>query len=504
MKKYLLFILLITLFLPVFGQEVNGELLQEEHYKILKVWGNHNERGFAQGFLLGENIKTLAEDYFLGYVFQNNAYYYNYTRDYFEQNFVIDTNYISEAQGIVQGMITAGINIYSTTLQRDLDHIDLLLSSSITDISALGMLNPQLRLGCSSISSWDESTEDDPDLNGNIIITRNMDWTAHQALLENHLLLVHFPSEDNEIPWLSFTFPGFMGALSGINNQHLSAFKNVGNVNTHPNQGPYHPILLTVRSGIESIDYNNDGETNNDDILAAIEDKERLASSLIHCVSDENAQIVECNNQNGVMVRNLDDNDEAPQINGKNLVVTNHFRKLYSPVYCYRYEGFADSLVDNSFMTINRSWKIASAAGGIAGNIHKIQYIPSLESIKWAVAEIGSPAYLCDSYQFSLTDLFLYTQSDQHNLNVSHNIRAFPNPVKDVLNIKYYSKANSQTTLEIFNVKGQKIKELRITNYELGINNIAWNVSAETTNGMYFYKLTSGKNSYAGKFLLVK
>ncbi|MCK4980790.1 MAG: hypothetical protein KAS62_10365, partial [Candidatus Delongbacteria bacterium] len=318
------------------AQIVNGDTLSVEGKKILKVWGSHYERGYATGYLFGDKIKDISEDYFISALFGGNSYFYESTRTYFINNFQIEEKYTSETQGIIDGMIEADIILFSDILGRDIDVNDILLSNAVVDIAAI--VDFDYDFGCSSLSSWGGNTILDQELEGDLVITRNMDWTPHPTLLENHLLVVHFPSEADEVNWLSFTFPGFIGGLSSINENGLCAFMNMGNHNEHPNTYMFHPILLSIRNGIEVYDYDGNYDIDPEDVQAAIEENYQLSGSIIHTANNESGLVIECNNQNGVVVRDDNDNTVIPT---EHLVATNHFRELYPPIGCYRYDNIA-------------------------------------------------------------------------------------------------------------------------------------------------------------------
>ncbi|MCK4694501.1 MAG: hypothetical protein KAT74_02000, partial [Candidatus Cloacimonetes bacterium] len=212
MKKLIIIVFILSISAFSFSQTVNGDTLTVDGKKILKVWGTHYERGYAYGYLLGEQIRQVAVEYFIESILMNSVILYNYSRNYFLSNFVVEDKYITEAEGMINGMIDSGVDLYCEGLDIELDEIDLLLANSIVDLSALVLLNIDIEneFGCSSLSSWGESTQDDPQLNGDLVITRNMDWEPHPTLLANHLLVVQFPDEENEVKWLSFTFAGMI------------------------------------------------------------------------------------------------------------------------------------------------------------------------------------------------------------------------------------------------------------------------------------------------------
>ena len=90
----------------------------------------------------------------------------------------------------------------------------------------------------------------------------------------------------------------------------------------------------------------------------------------------------------------------------------------------------------------------------------------------------------------------------------------FPNPFLNSTTISFQisneqNQQNEQKTLSIYNIKGQKVKQLRIKNYKLGINKITWNGNDNSgksvSAGIYLYRLetTSGKSALK-KCLLLK
>jgi len=505
MKKIILFLFLF-LNTIIYAQNVNGDTLSVEGKKILKVWGTHYERGYAAGYLFGDKIKEISENYFIGIFFGGNAYIYENTRIYFLDNFQIEEKYISETEGMIDGMIEADVVLFSDILGRDIDAHDILLSNAIVDLSALGELNTDFEFGCSSLSSWGGNTMSDPELLGELVITRNMDWTPHPALLDNHLMVVHFPSETNEINWLSFTFPGFIGGLSSINENGLCAFMNMGNHNEHPNAFTYHPILLSIRNGIEIYDYDGNYEINPEDVQAAIEGNFQLSGSIIHTANHESGLVIECNNQNGIVVRDDEDNTVIPN---EHLAATNHFRKLYPPAGCSRYNNIVDSLSANSDIDITRSWELLAGAAGVSSNIHTIQYVPSLNLIKWSTAEAGIPAYQIEPTIFDTEELFTYNTSANPLYFHDHSfLTVSPNPFNNSTNLSFSLPKTTEVKLCIYNIKGHKIRTLLNEVLIQGNHSISWDGTDENgkkiSSGIYFYTLKTIHNVYTKKVILLK
>jgi hypothetical protein len=99
---------------------------------------------------------------------------------------------------------------------------------------------------------------------------------------------------------------------------------------------------------------------------------------------------------------------------------------------------------------------------------------------------------------------------DVINLQNDMILQNYPNPFNPQTTIRFYSESleqNQPVTIEIFNVKGQQIKQINIKN-EIGkMNEILWNGSDNTgkpvPSGIYFYKLNI-INSPVNKMIFLK
>ncbi|MCK4512883.1 hypothetical protein KAW64_14155, partial [bacterium] len=199
MRLLLVATLVLAISLPAIAQDVNGSLEIVDGKPVLRVWGTHAERGYAAGYLMGESGKEVFDDYFVGYVCGGSPFLYNYYRSTYLNNFAVDARYQQEADYTVLGMADAGVNLYNGTIGRDMDATDILVSNAIVDLSQ----RDDVYFGCSSMSSWGQSTTNDPTLGGHLVITRHLDWSKHPTLTDNPALVVHFPAESDEQPWLS-------------------------------------------------------------------------------------------------------------------------------------------------------------------------------------------------------------------------------------------------------------------------------------------------------------
>ncbi len=76
----------------------------------------------------------------------------------------------------------------------------------------------------------------------------------------------------------------------------------------------------------------------------------------------------------------------------------------------------------------------------------------------------------------------------------------YPNPFNPETTIGFMVKENETANLSIFNIKGQKVENIR---FEAGIYNYLWDASSYAS-GIYLYKLKSESFSEIRKMILLK
>ncbi len=90
--------------------------------------------------------------------------------------------------------------------------------------------------------------------------------------------------------------------------------------------------------------------------------------------------------------------------------------------------------------------------------------------------------------------------------NVLHN--AYPNPFNPETTLSFELKAASDATLEVFNIKGQKVNTLVERRLSKGSHTVVWSGDDKNGNtvpsGIYFYKLTAGNETLTKKAVLMK
>jgi len=345
-------------------------------------------------------------------------------------------------------------------LQRNLDADDIMQTNAFIDLILVrkALTGQDLELGCASLSSWGISTQQDSLLAGSSVITRWLDWTLYDALVDNPLLIVHHPSESDEQPWLSLAVPGWLGVLSGLNENASWASLNMGNDHPMLNAEGLDPVCQDIRRGLERLDYNADGASNALDVYTALNEGNHLHGTIIHIISENDGQTITAaveTNNSGTAIRYYDQNGNLP---GNHLAATNHFRVLTYPTCCDRYTNITDSLTTNHHMTAKRQWQVLSGAAGQQNNLSAIQYTPSTGALLWSGATTSLPAYQAPALSLNAQTLFSYNVANpQETLTpASPDLRCHPNPLSASEILKVSSSEPFQN-LSLYNLRGQQL-----------------------------------------------
>lgn len=513
MKSLALIALLLIMNLPLIAA-VNGHVEEVNGITVLTIWGTHPERGYAHGYLLGERIKTLFDDYWVKSMYSNSAQAYSDMRTFFTNNYIIEDKYQAQADSMLQGLLDSGVDLYNPILERDIDATDILTLSAIPDLyqSGAGRAN----LGCSSLTSWGSSTQDDSSLAGHLIITRLMDWFPDTTAYKSNALIVSIPSEEDEQKICYFAFVGMVGVLSGINESGVATFMHVGYETDHQLTEPFYPIWLSMRNGLEAKDYNKDDEHTPEDLVRAIQERNRSGASIIDVVLDEGSDsaplVIECNNERGVSVRDHSNNTQVP---GDHLAATNDFRLLYDPSGCVRYDGIVDSLTNSTDMTPERSWAILRDAAGLYNNLQAMQYIPFSNQLRLTASNQVTLAHSQEPVEFDLADIFSYRPTSitrEHSVsqgNLDFRLdQNYPNPFNPTTTIRYGLPEASDVSLIVNDVTGREVSTLVSHSQAAGWYEVQWNGEAGdgilVGTGVYFARIQAGSFSKVIKMVYLR
>jgi len=497
-KKSILIAIIIALF-PFIStaKEIKGDTLSINGIKVILLNGTHQERGYAYGRLLAKEIYDVYNNYFIelgnGIL---KLLYEDLILNVLKSEANINQRFLIEAEAIVEGIYDSEFgNDFDNIWGRKFDAYDLIASNSIVEIFS--------NFGCSSLSSWGESTIGSSQLQGDLIITRHLDWEDHPTLYNNHLIAAHNPSEQDQQKWVSFGFPGLFGTLSSINESGVAAFLNMGNYNFFEGEENFELILLSIRNAIELKDYNGDGKSSTADVIESIYDNIQTGGFIVHTVGArkklDSALVVECSGAKKA-VRSI---GEYSNLDGNNLLATNHFRKLAVPEFCSRYNFVQSLLKIDSKITPERSWNVMKQGAGITNNLQVIQFIPATMDIAIGFTDKFTYGWEQDPFVFNFFDLFSNTSVINRSNSVFLSLQVSPNPVSAITNFKYELSSDALVYIDIISTNGAILNS-----YELGFKNQGFHTESMDfsymPNGMYFVKFRTSNQVISTKIAIIR
>ncbi|MDO9577900.1 MAG: T9SS type A sorting domain-containing protein, partial [Candidatus Cloacimonadales bacterium] len=96
-----------------------------------------------------------------------------------------------------------------------------------------------------------------------------------------------------------------------------------------------------------------------------------------------------------------------------------------------------------------------------------------------------------------------------HNASLISHLSNYPNPFNPSTTIRFETtNLHELPRIEIYNLKGQKVKQLVSDQLSAGQHSVEWNGTdgnnKSVASGIYFYKISTGKDTDMRKMLLLK
>ena len=340
-------------------------------------------------------------------------------------------------------------------------------------------------VGCSSFAAWGEKSED-----GNLILGRNFDFYVNDAFAENKIIAFIKPKQGHN--FMMVTWPGMVGAVSGMNQQGLTVTINAGKSE----------IPLSAKTPISILTREILQHAQNIDEAIAIAKKRKVfvsESIMVGSAQDNKAVLIE------VSPKKMDVYDVA---NSNQLICSNHFQseafkndernqiQIKDSHSKYRFDRMQELLDENPKMNPKIASEILRNKEGIKdislgyGNEkalnqllahHGIIFKPK-EKLVWVSA---NPFQLGEFVCYNLDSIFNRKSNsaisfEEENLNIAEDpfIRT-----EAFQNYKNFKVENHQFDLYLKNKK--RVSSDFIQHYQ-SLNPDYWVVYYKT--GLYFYR----------------
>ncbi|WP_312090582.1 C45 family autoproteolytic acyltransferase/hydolase [Chryseobacterium sp.] len=216
-------------------------------------------------------------------------------------------------------------------------------------------------VGCSSLAVWGDKSED-----GDLLIGRNFDFYVGDDFAKNKL--VEFVEPEEGIPYMSVSWPGMIGVVSGMNKEGISVTINAGKSK----------IPLTAKTPISFVTREILQFAKTIDEAIAIAKKRKVFVS-------ESILVGSANDKKAVTIEVSPDNFGVCEVENSNtLVCTNHFqsaaykndkrnqKQIAESHSEYRYEKLQEFLQENQKLNPEKIAKILRDKSGLKGE--KIGY----------------------------------------------------------------------------------------------------------------------------------
>jgi predicted choloylglycine hydrolase len=209
-------------------------------------------------------------------------------------------------------------------------------------------------VGCTSLAVWNENTED-----GDLLIGRNFDFSVGEDFSKNKL--IEFVEPENGIPYMSVSWPGMIGVVSGMNKEGITVTINAGKSK----------IPLTAKTPISLVTREILQYAKNIDEAISIARKRKVfvsESILVGSANDKKAVIIE------VSPKNFGVYDAA---NSSRVFCTNHFQSeaykndkknqkhIVESHSEYRYEKLQELLQENPKLNPEKMASILREKSGL-------------------------------------------------------------------------------------------------------------------------------------------
>ncbi|MBK9385678.1 MAG: hypothetical protein IPN34_12785 [Planctomycetes bacterium] len=238
----------------------NGALRWMHGLPVVQLRGDARQRGFAHGALLAAQIVDFLRFYVIEDRLGSAAAYAEFT-SFLENHYAPPERYAQECIAVLEGMRSTGADLALEELGRSFELVDLYAINGYIETRAT-------QSSCTQFAAWGARTRG-TDVDYGMIAGRNMDGECdlRRVTVSHCVIFAMEPGEPDSKRYVSIMWPGFVGTLSGLNEDGFYAMENAGLTGPGPVVERMVPLAWTMR---EMLAYSS-GSSTAEDVLALAE-----------------------------------------------------------------------------------------------------------------------------------------------------------------------------------------------------------------------------------------
>ncbi|MCK5945170.1 MAG: hypothetical protein KAI24_24485, partial [Planctomycetes bacterium] len=218
------------------ASELHGRVEVHEGLRVLRLWGTPEQRGFAHGFLLADDIAKIMNLEFAAR-FSHAPQLLDQARAAVPRLIEYPDPVARELGALWDGLQARRVDLEMPTLGRAFDETDLLVANAL-DVFGL--------MGCSSFTVWGEQA-----VGGGVLTARNFDWPlTGDHMLEHTLLVVQELEGGRKVA--SVAWPGYVGTVTGVSADGVAAYLHVGSAKFAMPEPSSWPSAIAARQVLAS------------------------------------------------------------------------------------------------------------------------------------------------------------------------------------------------------------------------------------------------------------
>ena len=217
---------------PQAGTDAHARIEDFHGLRIVHTWGTPQQRGHAHGLLLANDIAAAMRLEFAAR-FERRQALLEQARKALPRLIEYPADVRAEIEALYQGIVDSGVSRALGGIDRDFDLDDVLIANAL-DVFGL--------MGCSGFTVWGDQVE-----GGGVLTGRNFDWPfTGPHLLDQTIVLVQHGDDGTAVA--SVTWPGYVGTVTGIDEEGVAAFLHVGSarITLAPEPGSW-PTAVAAR-----------------------------------------------------------------------------------------------------------------------------------------------------------------------------------------------------------------------------------------------------------------